>query len=554
MKLDNASDCVTYQAVLDLCQDLDTSRALTVAILIRYSEFTQLADLDIDPSRYLNASSFSKDYMITTLLKKFKGLDSKINTRDVALDSWKAAELKCQETNRRIRDASKEVKSSLGPILYRAQMKIAAVLGPLKVSSLLERGRWGPGATSDLRRNAGLDNKLSCNPTVTPRCVRYARAVIEADPLWFESITGQRPEGPFSILVSSIFQKSEGSRFLTVPKNAKTDRCISAEPTMNGFIQGGVGRFIRDRLALVGVRLDDQSRNRDLAAKASVLHLATLDLSAASDTISSGLVFSLLPPEWSDFLDDIRSHYTSIDGSLVHLEKFSSMGNGFTFELETLIFWALATSVTEKYDRDRFAVYGDDLIVDRSLAAVIVETLEFCGFSVNQSKSYFSGSFFESCGGHFFEGCDVTPIYQKEEITSLSELVRFHNRLKRWSWRTSVVDHRDYTRRVCRSLRALSNVPIAIPFGAHGDDGFLLPRKAFDYCPNHGYYSRVLVSSSINREANELSLFALKLRAPQYNFPRKRKIPTGASKYRLSFRYINLHDMTDENWRNRLVN
>lgn len=552
MILDNAVDCVTYQAVLDLCQSLDTSRALTVSLLIRHSEFVQLANLEIDPSVYLTAAEFSKDYMISTLLKKFKGLDTKIDTRAVALNSWKAAELKCLDTNNQIRSSAKEVESSLGPVLYRAQMKIASLLGPLKISKVLEKGRWGPGATSDLRRNAGLDSKLSCNPTVTTSCLKYAVAIIESDPLWFESVTGQRPEGPFSVIARSFFKHTKGSRFLTVPKNAKTDRCISAEPTMNGFIQAGVGRFIRDRLALIGIRLDDQLRNRSLAARAANESLATLDLSAASDTISSELVFSLLPPEWSEFLDDLRSKYTQIDGSWTKLEKFSSMGNGFTFELETLIFYALATSVEESYDRDRFSVYGDDLIIDRRNAADVITILEYCGFSVNQEKSYITGSFFESCGGHYFRGCDVTPIYQKEEITSLPELIRFHNRLIRWSWRTSAVDNRSYVSHICRSLRALSDCKPQIPFGSHGDDGFLLTRQAFDYCPNHGYFSRVLVTSSIAREGKELALFALKLRAPQYNFPRKKKIPTGRVKYRLSFRYIALHDMTDENWRNRV--
>jgi hypothetical protein len=312
---------------------------------------------------------------------------------------------------------------------------------------------------------------------------------------------------------------------LTVPKNAKTDRCIAAEPTGNGFLQQGVGRFMRKRLAKFGVDLDDQSRNQTLAARAARDGLATLDLKAASDTISRELVYSLLPLDWAFFLDDLRSKSSRVDGEWIPLEKFSSMGNAFTFELETLIFWSFCVSVQEELGSPGdIAVYGDDLIVPSQMAHYLIDVLQKCGFDTNPEKSFLDGPFRESCGKHYFNGFDVTPVYQKRVVNSLPELIRLANRLVRYSmrefgsWRDCMV--RSAHRAILDFSKDLLNGRTcpAIPLGSDGDDGFLVPLSWLPSGnPNSGICCTVLVYKEVQRRAYETALLAHKLRHPVYS-------------------------------------
>jgi hypothetical protein len=164
-----------------------------------------------------------------------------------------------------------------------------------------------------------------------------------------------------------------------------------------------------------------QDVHRQVAETSSVTReFATLDLSNASDTVASTLVKVLLPRKWYEALDDLRSKKTFIQNKWVVLEKFSSMGNGFTFELETILFAAIACSVTRECDglgelgSDVF-VFGDDIIVKNSVARPLKSVLEFLGFNLNYEKSYFDDSpFRESCGADFFAGKPVRPYFLKE--------------------------------------------------------------------------------------------------------------------------------------------
>lgn len=275
--------------------------------------------------------------------------------------------------------------------------------------------RFGKGATSDLRKGSTHAEK-SCNPTVTFDAIPWACHVLAHDELLGSLV------GPFRDL-----KIVEPNRMVMVPKSAKIDRPIAAEPTLNSFIQQGFGRYIRSRLKQAGVDLDDQTINQDLAGVAQHLSLATIDLSSASDTLCTNLVKLLLPREWFEALDSVRCKSTAFKGRRFRLSKFSSMGNAFTFELESLIFHALisvaCTGVT--------SVYGDDLIVKQSEYETALAVLDWAGFIPNASKSYGSGRFYESCGRHYFDGVDVAPCFQKDVCRTAHDLVRFANRLVR---------------------------------------------------------------------------------------------------------------------------
>jgi hypothetical protein len=118
------------------------------------------------------------------------------------------------------------------------------------------------------------------------------------------------------------------------------------------------------------------------------------------------------------------------------------MGNGFTFEVESLIFWAIASTVVQavtgtRYFRDhRVLVYGDDIIVPSCAYDQTLQALKVFGFIPNAEKSYGAGPFRESCGFHGFAGLDVTPFYIRRKISKLKDLFLLHNNLVRWGNRS----------------------------------------------------------------------------------------------------------------------
>lgn len=529
-----------------LSASLSTPKSQAVLMTLK-GDHEALLSLGATANGYQTAAEFAKDYFITEYLSKYKGLDTSYDKPAVALGKWKLAETQCSVTNARFRNLKLNFNSAVEPILHRAQRKIFKVLGGFTLRKVLSDCRWGPGATYDMSRvAASRDKKISKPLTVTPKALRFIRLLMESDPNWGEAILGYKPVAPFSLL-PECFVCVRGSRFLTVPKNAKTDRCIAAEPTGNSFLQQGVGRFIRRRLKAFGVDLDDQSRNQEFAREALKLGLATIDLSSASDTIATELVFHLLPLDWAHYLDAIRSPETFVKGEWIRTEKFASMGNGFCFELESLLFWALMSSMEEDSGRvDLVSVYGDDIIVPVDLYETAEVVLSFVGFTLNPEKSHATGLFRESCGKHFFNGVDVTPVYQKECLTHPSELIRAYNRLFRlfrrmsWPWPRKAL-------RAFQDFYPLKPLPL-IPYPVEGDDGFLDDESKFVADPVYGYRCRVLVYSEQYKGCNEAAMLQDRLRTIGRQFDRRsfaNPLPSGhcavssqSGRWRTRVRYI----------------
>jgi hypothetical protein len=159
----------------------------------------------------------------------------------------------------------------------------------------------------------------------------------------------------------------------------------------------------------------------------------------ASDTISFEFVRRFVPYQWWEALEQCRSPLGVLpSGEQIAYQKFSSMGNGYTFELESLIFYSLALAVVEHVGEEvhRVAVYGDDIIVPSAAASLLSSVLETCGFITNDKKTFVAGPFRESCGKHFYRGHDVTPFYIRKPIKSLDRLFLLHNQTWRWAHRT----------------------------------------------------------------------------------------------------------------------
>jgi len=155
----------------------------------------------------------------------------------------------------------------------------------------------------------------------------------------------------------------------------------------------------------------------------------TIDLSSASDSISTNLVKLLLPDDWFYLLNRLRSPSFSYNGVSRRYEKFCSMGNGFCFPLQTLIFLSVCSACEGGRIAVDYRAYGDDIIVRKSKFSAVTDLLGRCGFTLNGKKTFSSGVFRESCGGDFWQGVDVRPA-ELESLSSLSEVFVFHNLLR----------------------------------------------------------------------------------------------------------------------------
>jgi hypothetical protein len=414
--------------VTALCADLATPVSLSVAILIKYGEWDQLALKKVWPKHYNSADQYWRDAVAVSALRKVDDLPTSFDRKKDAEELFTSCESQCYRTNERlsplIYGAHALGDEGVADFVSTARKYIRSILG--SPSDELE-GRFGPGSTyGDRGFLTTVPDKMSSRPTLTASAMGFLFP-------WSSTAwaTACANDGRAPLFVP-------GNRFTTVPKDSTKFRGIAIEPSINLFYQLGVGRLIRRKLSKSGINLKDgQDIHRRVACEASKRgHMSTLDLSNASDTICKNLVRLLLPHVWFDLLDSLRSPTTEINGKRVRLEKFSSMGNGFTFELETLIFLGICCACMESCAipvsiGTNVLVYGDDIIVPTECSSVVISALRYFGMTTNESKSFVEGPFRESCGGDFFDGVDVRPYFLKEFPREPQDYIAMANGLRR---------------------------------------------------------------------------------------------------------------------------
>lgn len=549
-----------------LYEHLNTDIARKCNIFLKHELYGELAAMAVDPADYsctvVGAEEYRRDSQACNFLRKSRCLTSSdLQPVRAARQKFFESEELCARTNRffqRMRLIPDwtdcPVEGRLRHILQKAEKIIARVLGPIPSDI---KPSFGPGTCFELK--GSTSKTLADKFWVTPRCTQPALALFEH---YFWPSAWGRSRLAFGLALPDSLP---GNYFTCVPKTAATHRGICVEPLGNLWLQLGVGAYIKKRLGRVGIHvspsqedenptsfrvnpwIDGQKLHRELARDGSTFDSwATIDLSSASDTVSLELVRWLLPAEWFDLLFTLRCPKTfvpglskkgdSLDwdtGEWVELHKFSSMGNGFTFELESLIFWSLTRATLESAEdsgtaRRRSerscAVYGDDIICPQEIAWELTTVLNYCGFEINLSKSFYEGNFYESCGRHFFDGSDVTPIYQKEVLQDEASCIRGYNRLVRYALRdlssgycSTVPVFNSALRLFEKVLDRHRTIPF-LPFGADGDDGYLLSdeyillRLKPGYCANRGLRCTVRSNKLVGIPADELALYTYNLR------------------------------------------
>jgi len=225
-------------------------------------------------------------------------------------------------------------------------------------------------------------------------------------------------------------------RVITVPKTQSTPRIIAIEPSTVQYAQQGLKRELYEQIGrgplskVLGFQ--DQTRNQKMAKHASLTgEFATLDLSEASDRVHWFLIYKMLEryPHLWDFVHASRSFRADVSGfGVIPLQKFASMGSALTFPMEAIVFTTLAAlglkergaipTISPKFLSGRLSVYGDDIIVPVSTVDAVIDWLEHFGAVVNRRKSFWNGTFRESCGAEYYNGHDVTVVRVRAELPS----------------------------------------------------------------------------------------------------------------------------------------
>lgn len=247
--------------------------------------------------------------------------------------------------------------------------------------------------------------------------------------LTFDNLTSYAFGDPWWIQSPIPSNLDRISQTVFVPKSYKTFRTISMEPSTLQYLQQGIWKEIdrvvsSDHWLRNRIGFHEQDRNQKLAKRGSIdRNYATIDLSAASDSVSYDLVKRVFRgTKLLRYLVATRSKRTILpDGRVVELKKFAPMGSALCFPIETIIFAATCNLVTRRHGlAGDFSVFGDDIIIPTQCAIEVIDVLERLGFCVNKSKSFYSHSqwFRESCGAEYVDGFDVTPMRVSRTYTS----------------------------------------------------------------------------------------------------------------------------------------
>lgn len=421
-----------------------------------FSHLLKWAD-ELVVTQYATADLHFAAHQVSALVRKYPWSSSLVNTdpERAAIDTFRAAEHRCLRMNQwfatRRRVFARRRADSWEYYLARMRAFVKYVLNEQpdleRVYSLADvTGGASLGVHGDA---TNLARKLLVrNWTVSPSALPYFAAALCHNATYATKVAkGNGMIQSLHVTESDVKLSSvlvNANKIAFVPKTAKTYRSIAVEPFGNGYLQKGTDLLMRNHLKRVGLDLSDQSRNQELARQGSLSDseegFCTIDLTSASDSISIELVRELLPPDWFNFLNRIRSPSYILNGVEYRSNKFCTMGNGFCFPLETLIFASACHAVQAGRCGDDYSVYGDDIIVRRKAFNDVLRLLKALGFRPNVKKTFSSGPFRESCGANWYNGEDVTPFTLDFKLDCLSSMFKFVNLARRNPRTSSFLD------------------------------------------------------------------------------------------------------------------
>lgn len=420
----------------------------------------------------LNGDAFKKHYQMAELLKKYTFQKDVYTSAEVLAMSKE----KFFANQRRLAAFKLNLDPLVREIMFRAKGWIDHLLGDYDLDEHLRHCYWPKKASVGVpQRKATLENR------------------------WLMEITGSKPHLDwFDHIYLPWFGHAEEIRnkldlvcvehlsAILVNKTYKSKRMIVPNTSVGGLYTNGLGAVIVNRLAGAGydVKVLPDVHKR-LARQASKDGLsATIDQTMASDNILVQAIELVFPMRWAKALLFGRIDLLAVDDEIITTPTLSTMGIGYTFPVQMVLFLGLTHAVLDFWEEIRGSVqnpriscFGDDLICPVEILPTLRHVFESLGLLINEEKSFWKGPFRESCGGDYYRGFDVRPAFIPEggELGAKgyeSWLYRTHNALKR-RWEEYDID--STLQIIYDELLTLRRKPFVVP-SSYGDDaGLKLP-------------------------------------------------------------------------------
>lgn len=421
---------IYVKTILDTLEAINGGRALSLAILLRNADVanTGMADFEtltsLGPQDFNGPHQYMQYAQAQALISKNANFDLLPKAEHDTVVKWFASEQRCADTNHRMLNSS---SSWYDVRLNTAREWITTTLSAFEpqIHHILTSGASLDAGGS--RRH--LCYKLLEATRFTPRSANDIKSLRSTD--W--QLLEVQDHFPSQEIV-------DYNELMFIPKSWKELRGICTATKGNMSLQKHRGNLIRRRLFKRGFDLSTMQELHKLYARNASMSdgCATIDLKAASDSLATQTVKRVLPSLWFTELNNVREVYTKLPNGKFHFsQKFGAMGNGFTFELETLIFLGLCHAVHVHGDLFNgpplYSVYGDDIIVERRNAQDVISLLKYVGFETNVEKTFTQGPFRESCGGDYWCGADVRPVFLKKEVSTHANKIVFINSIRRIS-------------------------------------------------------------------------------------------------------------------------
>lgn len=296
-------------------------------------------------------------------------------------------------------------------ILFTARGYVDQICGEFSALEICERATFGK------KSSVGVPMRKACEGARYEGPITGSEEMIE----WFDKYYGiwNRPALEYARMRAKLLKKPPYRSVnlleaVLVDKTWKSLRMIMPNTTFGTLYSGGLGRTIEERLRSYGYDIKHlQPVHGELARIGSITGtLVTADQSMASDNITVKLIDDIFPRRWASALKFGRIADISLYGTKITTPTFSTMGIGFTFPLQTLVFLALLLAIRDYCMLDEqtvVSVFGDDLIYDDRMHPVVMDVFPKLGLVINADKTFATGNFRESCGYDYYRGVDVRP-------------------------------------------------------------------------------------------------------------------------------------------------
>lgn len=413
-----------------------SSPAVNVVSIFDNGTIEEIRQLGWDVGSSTDAYQFKCRYQMESLFKRYRFEKDLMSAEELE----EAAEMQFFDNQLRLADLDLSVLPAYCKhLLFVARGYCHMILGNYDLEEHLALSRFGRKASVGIPMREATE------------AARYELPITGSVEhiVWFSRVALQEDDCARSYVYSQadgdkpLFRAVDTLALTFVPKTFKSLRSIMPNTTIGTFYSDGLGKVISKRLKAAGYDIATlQERHGELARLASITgKLVTADQSLASDNITLDLVKAVVPDRWFEALNLGRIGKVKLpSGLVVHSKTFCTMGIGFTFPLQTLIFLCLLKAIDHVYThgRSEMSVYGDDMIYSVDMHPFVLTVFDKLGLKINADKTFAEGCFRESCGSDYYAGADVRPFLPKNERGSLVDrknyellLYGYYNGLKR---------------------------------------------------------------------------------------------------------------------------